>query len=507
MAEEELRGCLAGAAEVGIGLDGAGLVTAYKQQAQESRLTGDPFMLASTVPLLRVIPGAATLPLRDGPNSILSPQAAAELDLLSRKLRVYLNAIAPLGPDGQPRDLKRLRERMRADLRDKKPEWLRAAAVPALNQLLMAQDAPTRGLLVELLAQIPERPATVALAHRAAFDLAPEVRDAATEALNGRDPEVWRPVFVKALGYPWPPPADFAAEALIKLRAVGAIPELVVLLGKPQPGLPVTLPNKAVVIREVVKVNHLRNCMLCHPPALRGNEPVVGVDPVWNNDVFGTSRDPAVSQARLQSSLLSGKHDYGVSANSPPVLIRGDITFLWQDFAVSFPVAGQQPLRFDYVVRTRRVGQKELAKWQALRDDRNPQRDAALLALRELTGKDHGGATEAWVKAYPRAEAEVRSTRLLGRLLRAEPMARLGVIQEYLAGKGVEYTWALARAIPRLSGPAQQTARLALAQRLAQAPDELRERLDDRDPEIRRAAALASERNAERVSYSLRDGQ
>ncbi len=101
------------------------------------------------------------------------------------------------------------------------------------------------------------------------------MRDAATEALNGRDPEVWRPVFVKALGYPWPPPADFAAEALIKLRAVGAIPELVVLLGKPQPGLPVTLPNKAVVIREVVKVNHLRNCMLCHPPALRGNEPVV----------------------------------------------------------------------------------------------------------------------------------------------------------------------------------------------------------------------------------------
>jgi hypothetical protein len=174
---------------------------------------------------------------------------------------------------------------------------------------------------------------------------------------------------------------------------------------------------------------------------------------------------------------------------------------------VSFPAVGQ-PLRFDYVVRTRRVGKEELARWQALRDDRNPQRDAALLALRELTGGDHGGATDAWVKAYPKAEAEVRCTRLLGRLLRAEPMTRLAVIQEYLAGKGAEYTWALAWAIPRLSGPAQQTARLALARRLTQAPDdELRERLGDRDPEIRRAAALAGERKAEGVSYIMLDGR
>jgi hypothetical protein len=316
--EEELRRYLAGAAEVGIALDGASLVASYRQQDRESRLTSDPFKLASTVPLLRVIPGAATLSLRDGPGSILSPQAAAELDLLSRKLRVYLNATAPDAAAGQPRDMTALRARMREDLRGKRPEWLRAAAVPALNQLLMGEDTPMRGLLVELLTQIPEKPATVALAHRAAFDLAPEVRDAATEALRGRDPEAWRPVLVKALSYPWAPPADFAAEALIKLHDVGAVPELVVLLGKPHPGRPVMLPNKGVVIQEVVKVNHLRNCMLCHPPALRGNEPVVGIDPVWNLD--GSSRDPTVLQAQASIQNVqraSGAHAYGLDTGTP----------------------------------------------------------------------------------------------------------------------------------------------------------------------------------------------
>src|SRR5262249_43326781 len=142
-------------------------------------------------------PDLMTLPMRDGSPALLGRKSAGELGVLSRKLHVYLDAIAPSGPNGRPMEL--LRERLRQDLRGKKPEWLRAEAVPTLTQMLMAEDAPTRGLLVELLAAIPQKPATVALAQRAVFDLDADVRTAATRALKGRDPEAWRPVLLRAL--------------------------------------------------------------------------------------------------------------------------------------------------------------------------------------------------------------------------------------------------------------------------------------------------------------------
>ena len=46
----------------------------------------------------------------------------------------------------------------------------------------MAEAAPVRRLLVELLAEIPGKQATAALAQRAVFDLSPEVRRAAAAA-------------------------------------------------------------------------------------------------------------------------------------------------------------------------------------------------------------------------------------------------------------------------------------------------------------------------------------
>jgi hypothetical protein len=527
--EGELQNALAGAEEVGLGLAGKNLFRNYIRHLRQTESRGGPKGPADCEPVLALGASMAWLPLRDGPGRTISAKAAAELATLSGKLRLYLNAVVPPGPDGHSRDMKLLRERLRADLRGKKPEWLRAAAVPALNQRLMGEDAATRRLLVELLAEIPEKPATLALTQRAVFDLAADVRAAAVEALKGRDPEAWRPELLRALKHPWPPLADFAAEALVRLRDAGSVPELLALLDAPRPGRPVTLPDKRVVIREVVKVKHEKNCMLCHPPAVGRNEPVVRGDPTWLTN--GKTTDPELVAAvqvldQRRAAASKGKYGGGRPSSSPgaPILIRGDITFMKQDFSVSFPVsdpARQPPLvkeivqnnlpaaralglipppvRFDYVVRTRPVQPAELKKWRAIDEERNPQREAVLFALRELTGQDHGLTTLAWKRAFPDAERELQTRRLAERLVKSPALEAGALLLRYGEAAGAEHTYAIARAIPKMQGFSREAARLALTSRLAKEPPEaLPAHLSDGDAEVRLAAVRVAVQREDR---------
>jgi HEAT repeat protein len=97
------------------------------------------------------------------------------------------------------------------------------------------------------------------------------------------------------------------------------------------------------------------------------------------------------------------------------------------------------------------------------------------------------------------APADSEATRLSGALVGA-PAARQGALLENLRdGKGVEYTEALAAAIPKLTGAARGKARAALAERLARMKAAtLAKYFQDEDAEIRRAAALAC---------AMKDGQ
>jgi hypothetical protein len=543
VSEDDLREQLLGAEEVGLGAAGARVFGTYTSHVSHNQSVSTGKGIATADPIVMLRPDLASLSFRDGPSSILHPRAALAMDRLSRKLRIYLNTFAPRGEDGI-RSMDALRIRLREDLRGKKPEWLRVEAVPTLNQMLMGEDAPTRTLLVELLSAIAENPATQALAQRAVFDLNADVRAVAVQALRGRDPEVWQPVVLKAFTYPWAPPADFAAEAILELKDESIIPDLITMLRSPAPGRPYTTPDRRVMIREVVKTNHLNNCLLCHPPAMHRQDPVVGLDPVQTIPHQMLTRNTALVQALQQSTQSTGgQHDYGNRAASiprtttttssttrrqtnlqlitvpVPVLIRGDITFLRQDFSVSFPVPQPQlrpgaqplalpnflpvpppppPIRFDYVVRTRPVPTREQQLWKAKKEDPNPQRDAILFALRELTGKDHGRLTEEWVKAYPKAEPTVRARRLADRLVKAEVIEQLGMLQTYHDGQGKEYTWALGRAIPRMTSPTREVARLTLINRLVQMDaTDLLEHMGEGNAEIRQAAFKACVRRKE----------
>jgi hypothetical protein len=91
-----------------------------------------------------------------------------------------------------------------------------------------------------------------------------------------------------------------------------------------------------------------------------------------------------------------------------------------------------------------------------------------------------------------RPAADVPAPRLADDLVRATPAEQESLLQQYRDTKGVQYTEALAFAIPRLAAATKDKAREVLAQRLTRLkPESLAGYLRDEEPEIRRAAALA----------------
>src|SRR5260370_5864895 len=152
----------------------------------------------------------------------------------------------------------------------------------AMMQILMHEDKPLRSILVDMLAEIPEKQATIALAQRAVFDLTPEIRETPLTALKKRNPEDYLPIFLKALRYPMPAFADHAAEALVALNVQNdrTISQLVVMLSEPDPLIPVVVGSRGGFQREIVRANHVANCLLCHAPAVTANDArVIGFDP------------------------------------------------------------------------------------------------------------------------------------------------------------------------------------------------------------------------------------
>jgi len=310
-------------------------------------------------------------------------------------------------------------------------------------------------------------------------------------------------------------------------------------------------------VREVVRVQHTANCLMCHPPSFDGG-PVLGPDPVLRIPLVGPR---TVLNAMTQSSTqmtasgaaqappsppASGGYGAGASTvsggNSPgattstvvrgtgsrstpvkvvrtsvspstqlartdiPVLVRADITFFRQDFSVKIPTGRLTPLpellRFDFLIRTRKLTHKEAS---ALSEERKgqttyPQREAVLFALRELTGKDAGQTTAAWRDLFPRAEIDVEASRALRELRAGDAVARGILLAGWRQGRGELLTSALATLIPDLDADLQAKVREVLIDRLTNLDAQaLRLRLGDDDPEIRRAAALACGRKKDRA--------
>lgn len=332
-------------------------------------------------------PDLLSLPWRSGPDSQLGKEIAEGLHVYSTNLRDSMRLSVPIGdvrpdPDKLTTQLAKAPPRSR----EKPLNWDKAECVPTLAQMLQTENTPLRMLMIDMLAKIDSKDAGAILAQRAIFDLSPQVRQHAVEALAKRPNKEYQQALLDGLRWPWQPAADHAAEAIAALKVKEIVPEMVKMLKEPDPKLPYAVDTdgkKTTYIREIVRINHLSNCVLCHAPSMakgdlvRGRIPVPGEDP------------PPLY--------------YGASFGQ---FVRADTTFLRQDFSLVQPVSnpgkwpGQQ--RFDYLLRTRKATAKEVSFLQGLQKEKKldapyQQREALLFALREVTGTDLGSLTEKWL--------------------------------------------------------------------------------------------------------------
>jgi sugar lactone lactonase YvrE len=360
------------------------MALARATQAEEQTLDLGPLAMLQR-------PDLAGLPMRMGDDCHISPAAAEHLEGGALALRNHLTqatqtaATPGFAGDTRP-DPQKLHDALNAD-GERHNKWLRAEAIPALQQLLMAENEAIREVLVEQLWRIEGKKASLALAQRALYDLNPKIREAAVVSLYKRPAEEYRQTLLEGFRHPWPVVADHAAEALAALGLKDTVPALVSLLDQPDPAEPYTRSGKeGLFVREMVRINHLRNCLLCHAPSLNMKDRVRG-------------RVPPTDQP------LPPPFSRQYYADNSGTFVRADVTYLQQDFSVPMQVdnPGLWPAvqRYDFLVRERRATRDEVETAQSGEQKPASEHQKALFfALRELTGKDPGPTVEDWKRLF-----------------------------------------------------------------------------------------------------------
>jgi hypothetical protein len=252
------------------------------------------------------------------------------------------------------------------------------AMVAALSQMLAPAPAPYRVGFAKFLSTISHADATNALTKLALFAPENDVRSAAIDGLKERQARDYLGALMLGLRYPLPVVSKRAAEALVKLEAKEALADLVNVLEQPDPRAPATKKVDGMqvsFVREMVRVNHHHNCLLCHAPA--------------NTDDVPTS--VITAPVPLPDRALPSGGGYG-RMSSPDIFVRIDMTYLRQDFSMMMKGENTEnwpaQQRFDFFVRTRIVTPTEAADHEKqLSKQTPPNHAAAQMALRALTGQ------------------------------------------------------------------------------------------------------------------------
>jgi hypothetical protein len=254
-------------------------------------------------------------------------------------------------------------------------------------------------------ASISSVDSTRALVKTILFTPEEDARNVAIEALKARRDKDYVDQLLQGFRYPWPDVAKRAADALVKLDRKDLVPQLIDMLDQPDPRAPITkkVDGKTVTtVREIVRINHHRNCLMCHAP---------GKDAQENTDILTAQTPvpgeplPSMSGGSMSGGSMSGGYGSQGNPGIAELVVRIDVTYLRQDFSVMLPVADAAPWpemqRFDFVVRTRNLKDDEVKTFKEEFDKLEPgalppNHRAALAALRELTGKDTAPTAEAW---------------------------------------------------------------------------------------------------------------
>jgi len=262
--------------------------------------------------------------------------------------------------------------------------------IPALKQIILAESRDHRMHFVKYLSGIKGERTSAALAHVAVFDLDSQVRTMALNKLYDRNRKEYSSVLIKGLRYPWAPIARHAAEAIMSLNLQDSVPELAAMLDEPDPAAPYVVKplneKPKTMVRELVRVNHHRNCLLCHAPS-DSNGRNLPVGPVTS----------------MQESLPPSSSVVYYAPRSGSTLVRADVTYLRQDFSVMQEVedSGKWPQmqRFDFFIRSREMSESEAIARKMPAGAISEYHGSVLAVLRGLTGQDHPVNTAAWLRA------------------------------------------------------------------------------------------------------------
>jgi hypothetical protein len=251
-----------------------------------------------------------------------------------------------------------------------------------LLQMLQCESRVNRLLLIEQMSRLSGPAAAKALAHRAVFELEADLRADAVQRLKLQVTPEARQFLLNALRYPITTFADNAAVALAALKDAKSVPALVALLDAPDPTRPTIDSAGDHVVPEIVRVNHARNCQLCHAPSFDRTDPA-------------RVRVPDVKQPLPPSFSIAYYED-----TRPGPIVRADVTYLRQDFSLTLPVQNPGPWpnaqRYDFFVRPRPALDWELAQKDA--GIEFPHRYLVLRTLRRITDRDFGTESDAWRK-------------------------------------------------------------------------------------------------------------
>lgn len=344
-------------------------------------------------------------PVAPPPPPLSLPEAAPPLATApSSASRLSVSSMSPNTPASAPNDISpevfwrqylglcAEDDKERGSMRCEQKETITLARLAALSQILMPMAEMHPGL-VKHLSTISHAEATRALARMAIFSGDAEVRKAAIDGLSVRRERDYTAILVDGLRYPWPAVAQRAAEAIATLERKDLLPILVEMLEKPDPRTPLEqeVQGKRVpTVRELVRINHHRSCLMCHAP---GNTGKVSPDAV--------SAEVPLPDRPLNSP--SGPYN----SSRQEILVRVDVTYLRQDFSVLQAVADANPWpemqRFDFLVRQRVLTDDEATTYRDKLKPReegefSPYHRAALVALRNMTGRDTEPTPQAWRK-------------------------------------------------------------------------------------------------------------
>ncbi|HMF17571.1 MAG TPA: hypothetical protein VKE98_10215 [Gemmataceae bacterium] len=331
------------------------------------------------------------MPMAMGDSCRLTPERAGEFAAQLQALRGAMNhhdlAAQFLRPAGQM-----------------KPE----ARIAAVMQVLGPESAQRRQEMIKVLATLSHAESTRALASLAIFSEEESVRRSALDVLKTRNDKDYTEILLKGMNYPWPAVAQRTGEAIAKLKRNDLLPKVVDMLEAPDPRAPQTKEiqgKKVPVVRELVKVNHLRNCLLCHAPADTNAVTALNTESKDSPKLrlpatLSLTAPVPLPNQQLPSPSPSG--GYG-QFSIPGTLVRIDVTYLRQDFSVKLPVVDAKPWpdmqRFDFLVRTRQVSEQEAKAYgELLRPAKGltPYQQVALTTLRTMTGQDAEPTAAAW---------------------------------------------------------------------------------------------------------------